>query len=113
MNTQPLASASISVCKQGTPALTETQCNDLLLQLPAWRVTAAQGIPVLQRCYSFSNFAAALAFTNRIGALAEWGKVTVSWWTHTIGGLHLNDFIMAARCDAAFGTGHASFPWPG
>ncbi len=56
-----------------------------------------------------------LAFTNKIGELAEeeghhpallteWGKVTVSWWTHKIGGLHRNDFIMAARSDRAFAT---------
>jgi 4a-hydroxytetrahydrobiopterin dehydratase len=31
--------------------------------------------------------------------LTEWGKVTVSWWTHDVGGLHQNDFIMAARTD--------------
>jgi 4a-hydroxytetrahydrobiopterin dehydratase len=31
--------------------------------------------------------------------LTEWGKVTVTWWTHKIGGLHQNDFIMAARTD--------------
>jgi 4a-hydroxytetrahydrobiopterin dehydratase len=53
---------------------------------------------------------AALAFTDRIGALAEaeghhpallteWGKVRVEWWTHKIGGLHRNDFIMAAKTD--------------
>ena len=57
-----------------------------------------------------SRFAQALAVTNRVGEqaeeeghhpalLTEWGKVTVSWWTHKIGGLHQNDFIMAARTD--------------
>ncbi len=35
--------------------------------------------------------------------LTEWGKVTVTWWTHKIGGLHRNDFIMAARTDETFG----------
>ena len=35
--------------------------------------------------------------------LTEWGKVTVTWWTHKIGGLHRNDFIMAARTDDTFG----------
>jgi 4a-hydroxytetrahydrobiopterin dehydratase len=33
--------------------------------------------------------------------MLEWGKVTVTWWTHVIGGLHKNDFIMAAKCDRA------------
>jgi 4a-hydroxytetrahydrobiopterin dehydratase len=34
--------------------------------------------------------------------LTEWGKVKVTWWTHKIGGLHQNDFIMAARMDELF-----------
>jgi 4a-hydroxytetrahydrobiopterin dehydratase len=54
-----------------------------------------------------------MAFTVRVGALAEfeshhpailteWGRVTVTWWTHAIRGLHRNDFIMAAKTDAIF-----------
>jgi len=65
----------------------------------------------LTRNYDFKNFAEAIAFTNRVGDLAEseahhpallteWGRVTVSWWTHKIRGLHVNDFIMAAKTDA-------------
>jgi 4a-hydroxytetrahydrobiopterin dehydratase len=61
--------------------------------------------------FTFNDFAGALAFTNRVGALAEaeghhpailteWGKVTVTWWTHAISGLHRNDFIAAAKTDA-------------
>ena len=44
--------------------------------------------------------------------LTEWGKVTVSWWTHDVGGLHQNDFIMAARTDdiyRKFGSKTPSF----
>jgi len=63
--------------------------------------------------FKFKNFVEALAFTNKVGELAEaenhhpailveYGKVTVSWWTHVIGGLHKNDFIMAARTDSAY-----------
>ena len=65
-------------------------------------------------CRTFPVFASALAFTNQVGALAEaeghhpailteWGRVTVSWWTHAIRGLHRNDFIMAAKTDALLG----------
>ena len=68
----------------------------------------------LERVFQFPDFAQALAFTNRVGALAEeeghhpallteWGKVTVAWWTHAIGGLHRNDFIMAAKTDQIYG----------
>ena len=71
------------------------------------------GVRRLQREFDFKNFPEALAFTNRVGELAEeeghhpllkteWGKVTVQWWTHAIGGLHRNDFIMAAKTSDAY-----------
>ena len=61
----------------------------------------------------FGNFVDALAFTNRVGQIAEeedhhpallteWGKVTVSWWTHKIRGLHRNDLIMGAKTDELY-----------
>ena len=67
----------------------------------------------LERAFAFPNFVDALAFTNKVSALAEseshhpallteWGKVTVTWWTHKIGGLHRNDFIMAAKTDQLY-----------
>ena len=34
--------------------------------------------------------------------LTEWGKVTVDWWTHKIHDIHLNDLILAARCDGFY-----------
>ncbi len=66
---------------------------------------------MLSRTFKLKNFAAALDLANRIGELAEaenhhpqlvveYGRLGVSWWTHAIGGVHKNDFIMAARCDA-------------
>ena len=65
----------------------------------------------LQKEYSFENFAEALEFTNKVGALAEeifhhpdifltWGKVKITIWTHKIGGLNEADFIFAAKVDA-------------
>jgi 4a-hydroxytetrahydrobiopterin dehydratase len=65
----------------------------------------------LERVFGFRNFAEALRFTNRVGALAEdeghhpailteWGRVTVTLWTHKIRGLHRNDFVMAAKIDS-------------
>ena len=62
----------------------------------------------LERSFTFRNFRQALAFTNRVGQLAEeeghhpailteWCNVTVTVWTHAIGGLHQNDFILAAK----------------
>ncbi len=65
----------------------------------------------LEKEYSFQNFAEALAFTNKVGALAEeifhhpdifltWGKVKIRIWTHKIDGLNEADFIFAAKADA-------------
>ncbi|AMD00387.1 Putative pterin-4-alpha-carbinolamine dehydratase [Halomonas chromatireducens] len=68
------------------------------------------GIMQLERVFTFTDFQQALAFTNRVGNIAEaaghhpallteWGRVTVTWWSHKIQGLHRNDFILAARTD--------------
>jgi 4a-hydroxytetrahydrobiopterin dehydratase len=90
--------------------MSDTKINDLMPQLPGWQVKEVDGEKRLEREFKRTDFADALAFTNRIGEIAEqedhhprvvteWGKVTVQWWTHKVGGLHQNDFIMAARTD--------------
>jgi 4a-hydroxytetrahydrobiopterin dehydratase len=84
-------------------------------QLPGWEMVTENGEPRLKRVFKFKNFAQALEFTNRVGRIAEeqnhhpallteWGKVTVWWWTHTVHGLHLNDFVMAAKTDRLSGN---------
>ena len=94
----------------GTP-LSEAQATAFMPQIPEWEIIEVEGVKRLQREFKFRNFAEALSFTNRVGALAEeedhhpallteWGKVTVTWWTHVVRGLHKNDFIMAAKTDA-------------
>ncbi len=86
---------------------------ELRREVPAWAVVEREGVPRLERTFSFRNFADALRFTNRVGELAEeeghhpallteWGKVTVVWWTHKIRGLHRNDFVMAAKTDRLY-----------
>ena len=100
-------------CHPGQPALDEAELAQLPQRLPEWRVEPVAGVPHLTRAFTFPDFASALAFTNTIGALAEaeghhpallteWGKVTVSWWTHAIHGLHHNDVVMAAKTDDAY-----------
>jgi 4a-hydroxytetrahydrobiopterin dehydratase len=95
----------------GVPPLDETQITHYKPQVPDWQLIEVDGIRRLQRVFKFKNFTEALAFTNKVGALAEaedhhpallteWGRVTVTLWTHSIKGLHLNDFIMAAKTDA-------------
>ena len=82
----------------------------LLLQVPEWNILMSEGIDKLERVFEFSDFIQALEFTNNVGNLAEqenhhpallteWGRVTVTWWTHKIGGLHHNDFVAAAKTD--------------
>ncbi|WP_417531226.1 4a-hydroxytetrahydrobiopterin dehydratase [Marinobacter lipolyticus] len=109
-----LTTQSCEACRADAPRATEEEKQSLQREVPEWQLIELDGEEQLKRVFKFSNFAKALAFTNTIGELAEaeghhpailleWGKVTVRWWTHKIGGLHKNDFIMAARTDAAFG----------
>lgn len=98
-------------CQRGAPTVTDDEMRRLLPEIPQWEVVHDdEGIPQLKRTFNFPDFVSALAFTNRIGAIAEkeghhpallteWGKVTVRWWTHKIRGLHRNDFVMAAKSD--------------
>jgi 4a-hydroxytetrahydrobiopterin dehydratase len=103
------------VCRGGVPTVTETESLELHKQVPLWDLVERDGIKRLERHFKFSNFAEALSFTNLLGAaaeeeghhpalLTEWGSVTVTWWSHEIGGLHQNDFIMAAKTDVFFET---------
>ena len=95
-------------CRPDSPKVTADEASGLLAELPGWAVESVGGIDRLTCRITFPNFAEALEFANRVGELAdvadhhpeitvEWGAATVSWWTHSIGGLHRNDFIMAAR----------------
>lgn len=97
-------------CRKDAPHVTEAEIAELKPQIPAWSIIERDNILRLERAYRFKDFAQALAFTNKLGALAEdeghhpailteYGRVTVTWWTHKIRGLHRNDFIMAAKTD--------------
>lgn len=97
-------------CRGGDPVLSDEEVARLLAQVPGWEAQEVDGVRRLRRLYRFKNFAQALEFTDRVGQIAEaaghhpailteWGRVTVTWWTHAIKGLHKNDFIMAARTD--------------
>ena len=97
-------------CRAGEPTVTDSEIDMLLPQIPEWQVKEVDGIKRLERVFKLKNFAQALEFTNMVGAIAEeenhhpliiteYGKVTIKWWTHKIGGLHKNDFIMAAKTD--------------
>jgi 4a-hydroxytetrahydrobiopterin dehydratase len=100
-------------CRKGEPTLTDAEIAAIHPQIPEWEVLEIDGIKRLRRVFSFRDFAQALGFTDRVGALAEeeghhpallteWGRTTVAWWTHKIGGVHRNDLIMAAKTDELF-----------
>ncbi|PCI57835.1 MAG: 4a-hydroxytetrahydrobiopterin dehydratase [Gammaproteobacteria bacterium] len=105
-----LSSQQCIVCKKDSTPIKDTLISKYLLDIPQWQLHHEDDIQFLQRVYKVSNFASAILLTNQIAELAEeqghhpailteWGKVTVRWWTHTIGGLHLNDFILAAKTE--------------
>ena len=110
-----LTNERCTACRRDSPRVTEAEVRELQPQIPQWSLAEVDGVARLERAFRFSNFAQALNFTNRVGALAEeedhhpaifteWGKVTISLWTHKIRGLHRNDFVMAAKIDVLSGS---------
>lgn len=103
-----LAQKECVPCKGGIAPLKGEELRKLQQQLGGgWRVVDEHH---LEREYSFKNFREALAFTNRVGDLAEsqnhhpdiylaWGKVRITLWTHKIDGLTESDFVMAAKIE--------------
>jgi len=100
-------------CRADSPRVTEQEIAELKPQIPDWKMATRDGEDRLERTYKFKDFAQALHFTDEVGALAEqqdhhptllteYGKTTVTWWTHKIKGLHRNDFIMAAKSDELY-----------
>jgi len=111
MSPSDLAAKSCVPCRGGVPPLAGAEIERLLGELgPAgWRVDEGHH---LEKEYAFPDFVSALAFVNRIGAIAEeqghhpdlyltWGRVRIQIWTHKIDGLTESDFVLAAKCDAA------------
>ena len=104
-----LASRQCVPCRGGVPPLTPEEANPLLEQLGnGWEVIENHH---LAKSYDFPDFMQALAFTNRVGEMAEqqghhpdihlaWGRVGITVWTHKIDGLTESDFVFAAKCDA-------------
>ena len=111
---QDLTQLKCVACRGGEPTVTEAEIAQYAPQVPAWQIVERAGVKQLERAFKFRDFVEALAFTNKVGAIAEaeqhhpvivtdYGKVTVTWWTHKIKGLHRNDFIMAAKTDRLLG----------
>ena len=109
----PLAQERCIACRRDSPSVTPEEIAALHPQAPEWQLIDRDSIPKLDRTFRFRDFAQALAFTSRVGELAEeeghhplltteWGRVRVAWWTHKIRNLHRNDFVMAAKTDEIY-----------
>ena len=108
--TSDLANQQCVPCKGGVPPLAHEAILSLLDRLGGgWKVADDHH---LENDYTFNDFAEALAFTNRVGAIAEeqghhpdiylaWGRVGLKIWTHKIDGLTESDFVFAAKADEA------------
>jgi len=97
------------------PPLAGEELERLLAELGpnGWNVVEGHH---LEKEYAFPDFASALAFVDRVGALAEeqghhpdlflaWGRVRITIWTHKIDGLTESDFVLAAKADGRFTAG--------
>jgi 4a-hydroxytetrahydrobiopterin dehydratase len=105
-----LTAKTCTPCRGGVPPLERAEAERLLREIPAWTLT--DDATRIERTFDFPDFAGAMRLVERIAALAEseghhpdiafgWGYCRVVLYTHKIGGLHENDFILAAKIDAA------------
>ena len=109
MAVSELARRKCEPCSAETPRLEGKKLEEMIRKLGGgWNVKDGRE---LQKSYKFKDFVGALAFTNRVGAVAEqeghhpeialgWGHVDLRIWTHIIGGLSESDFVLAAKADA-------------
>ncbi|MCC6140265.1 MAG: 4a-hydroxytetrahydrobiopterin dehydratase [Nitrospira sp.] len=106
-----LADNTCIPCRGGVPPVSADRAQALLKELGHDWALNAQGH--LERLYAFTDFAQALAYVNKVGAIAEaeghhpdfylaWGKCKVEIWTHKINGLTESDFYLAAKADREF-----------
>jgi 4a-hydroxytetrahydrobiopterin dehydratase len=102
-----------TVCQAGDNPLNSQEISAYLENVSGWDLAEENGVPRIEKTYSFKDYLSALKFTNHVAELSEreghhpsirldWGKVRVIWWTHKINGLHQNDFIMAAKTDQLY-----------
>ena len=124
----PLTSKHCLPCEGGAKPLTKEKAQELLKQIPEWGISSdpSTGSPLrsttegqagqalkISRIFKFKNFKETSAFFNKVAEIAEeenhhpdfevhYGSMTLTLWTHAIGGLSENDFIVAAKIDVAY-----------
>ncbi len=112
---EPLTEMTCVACRKDAPTVTDAEIAELHPHVSDWEIVEPGGVKQLRRVFQFDDFGQALAFTSKVGELAEeeghhpallteWGRTTVTWWTHKIRGLHRNDFIMAAKTDGLYSS---------
>ncbi len=95
-------------CKGSDQKASEEDQQLWLKELDGWQIVDKKGVKQLLKVYKTNNFLSSLSLAQQIGELAEkvdhhpallveWGSLTVRWWTHSLRGLHKNDFIMAKK----------------
>ena len=100
-------------CRADAPVLENIEIQELLSQIPTWSIFEENDTKKIICSFGFLNYDDSRNFLNKVADLAEeedhhpeiileWGKVTVTWWSHKIKGLHKNDFICASKTDALF-----------
>jgi len=105
-----LSKGNCEACRIDAPKVTNSQIESLMPQIPSWSILENDDIKRLVCSFAFLDYDQTVNFANSVAKLAEeedhhpeiiieWGKVTVSWWSHKIKGLHMNDFICAAKTD--------------
>ncbi len=110
-----LSEQKISATPETATGLTRKEQESLLEKIPYWRINRHSKQHQLERDFIVKNFQSAIDLSNKITLIAEesdhhptlvvqWGKVKVIWWSHSIKGLHLNDFVMAAKTEEIFKT---------
>lgn len=108
-----LINQKIQPYNKNSMALSSNEIGLLIMQLSDWEIENRDKVKQLKRTFTFNNFSSALEFSNKVAELAEsvnhhpcicieWGKSTICWWTHSISGLFINDFILAAKCDKLY-----------
>lgn len=106
MTETKLSQQKCQVCEVGAPPMTQMDIEKHLHEVPQW----TQKENKIERVFKFSDFKEAMVFVNKVADIAEgeghhpdigisYNKVTIVLWTHAIGGLSLNDFILAAKID--------------
>ena len=105
-----LTSQKCVACQADAPKVTDDELVEFIKEIPDWEPITQDSILKLSRVFNFDDYAKAVQFSNQVADLAEeedhhpailleWGKVKVTWWTHKILGLRMDDFIAAAKTD--------------